>query len=150
VTSNAVSIGTGLVMLLAAGSLRDHSLTVGDFVLFVSYLGFIADFTDDLGRFLAHYRQTGVALVRMDALLGEAPLASLAVPAPLHLRGPLPVVPPAPTPTANDRLALLEARGLTYRHPQSGRGVSAVDLRLSRGALTVVTGRVGAGKTTLI
>ena len=45
---------------------------------------------------------------------------------------------------------LLEARGLTYRHPQSGRGIDAVDLRLPRGTLTVVTGRVGAGKTTLL
>ncbi len=34
-------------MLLAAGSLRDGSLTVGDFVLFVSYLAFIADYIAD-------------------------------------------------------------------------------------------------------
>ncbi|HEU0114634.1 MAG TPA: ABC transporter transmembrane domain-containing protein, partial [Thermomicrobiales bacterium] len=47
-TSNTVSIGTGLIMLLAAGSLRDNRLTVGDFVLFVSYLGLIAEFTDGL------------------------------------------------------------------------------------------------------
>ena len=50
ITANTVSMGTGLIMLLAAGSLRDGSLTVGDFVLFVTYLGFIADFTDGLGR----------------------------------------------------------------------------------------------------
>jgi ATP-binding cassette subfamily B protein len=47
-------------------------------------------------------------------------------------------------------LALVEAQGLTYRHPRSGRGIVAVDLRLPRGTLTVVTGRVGAGKTTLL
>src|SRR5262249_604556 len=40
VTSNTVRIGTGLIMLLAASSIRGGSLTVGDFVLFVSYLGF--------------------------------------------------------------------------------------------------------------
>ena len=149
ITANTVSIGTGLIMLLAAGSLRDGSLTVGDFVLFVSYLGFIADFTDGLGRFLAHYRQTGVAFARMGALLGGAPPTALVAPTPLYLRGPLPTVPP-PVRSATDRLALLEARGLTYRHPQSGRGIAAVDLRLPRGTLTVVTGRVGAGKTTLL
>ena len=149
ITANTVSVGTGLIMLLAAGSLRDGSLTVGDFVLFVSYLGFIADFTDGLGRFLAHYRQTGVAFARMEALLGDAPPAALVVPTPLHLRGPLPAVPP-PAREATDGLVLVEARGLTYRHPRSGRGIAAVDLRLPRGALTVVTGRVGAGKTTLL
>src|SRR5262249_5001946 len=38
ITANTVSIGTGLIMLLAAGDLRDSSMTVGDFVLFVAYL----------------------------------------------------------------------------------------------------------------
>ncbi len=149
ITTNTVSVGTGLIMLLAAGSLRDGSLTVGDFVLFVSYLGFIADFTDGLGQFLAHYRQTGVAFARMGELLGDTPPAALVAPTSLYLRGPLPTVPP-PTRSANDRLVLVEARGLTYRHPQSGRGIAAVDLHLPRGAMTVVTGRVGAGKTTLL
>jgi ATP-binding cassette subfamily B protein len=149
ITANTVSVGTGLIMLLAAGSLRDASLTVGDFVLFISYLGFIADFTTGLGRYLAHYRQTGVAFARMDALLGDAPPDALVAPAPLHLRGPLPAVPP-PARSASDRLELLEARGLTYRHQQGGRGIVGVDLRLPRGALVVVTGRVGAGKTTLL
>ena len=149
ITANTVGVGTGLIMLLAAGSLRDGSLTVGDFVLFVSYLGFIADFTAGLGRFLAHYRQTGVAFARMDALLGGAPPAALVASTPLYLRGPLPAVSP-PARGATDRLDLVEARGLTYRHPQSGRGIDAVDLRLPRGTLTVVTGRVGAGKTTLL
>jgi ATP-binding cassette subfamily B protein len=74
----------------------------------------------------------------------------LVAPNPLPLRGPLTTVPPPPTRVATDRLVLLEARGLTYRHPASGRGIASVDLRLPRGSLTVVTGRVGAGKTTLL
>jgi ATP-binding cassette subfamily B protein len=150
VTANTVSIGTGLIMLLAAGGLRDGDLTVGDFVLFVAYLGVIADFTDGLGKFLAHYGQTGVAFARMNVLLGGAPPAALVASNPLPLRGPLPTVPPPPARVATDRLVLLEAQGLTYRHPSSGRGIAAVDLRLPRGTLTVVTGRVGAGKTTLL
>ena len=149
VTANMASVCTGLIMLLAAGSLRDGSLTVGNFALFVVYLGFIADFTATLGRFLAHYQQTGVAFARLDGLLEGAPPAALVAHAPLHLRGPLPTVPP-PVHSATDRLNLVEAHGLTYLHPQSGRGIAAVDLRLARGTLTVVTGRIGAGKTTLL
>ena len=168
ITANTVSVGIGLIMLLAAGSLRDGSLTVGDFVLFVAYLGFIADFTTGLGQYLAHYRQTGVAFARMDALLGDAAPGELVAPIPLHLRGPLPAVPVPgdwrseigdwasrshmlpPTPNSQPLTPLVEARGLTYRHPQGGRGIAGVDLRLTRGTLTVVTGRVGAGKTTLL
>lgn len=148
-TANTVSVGIGLIMLLAAGSLRDKSLSVGDFVLFVAYLDFIAGFTSGLGRYLAHYRQTGVAFARMDAMLGDAAPEALVAPAPLHLRGPLPAVSPL-TRSVADRLVLLEAEGLTYRYPQSGRGIAEVDLRLPRGSLTVITGRVGAGKTTLL
>jgi ATP-binding cassette subfamily B protein len=149
ITANTVSMGTGLVMLLAAGSLRGGSLTVGDFALFVSYLGLIADFTTGLGQFLAHYQQTGVAFARMSDLLGGAPPTALVEHTPLHLRGPLPSVPP-PARSATERLLLLEARGLTSRHPQSGRGIADMDLRLPRGTLTVVTGRTGSGKTTLL
>src|SRR5262245_52633785 len=132
ITANTVSVGIGLIMLLAAGSLRDGSLTVGDFVLFVSYLGFIADFTTGLGQYLAHYRQTGVAFARMDALLGDAAPEALVAPTPLYLRGPLPAVPPPAVPpparSASDRLVLLEAQGLTYRHPHRRGGIEAVDL----------------------
>jgi ATP-binding cassette subfamily B protein len=149
ITANTVSIGTGLIMLLAASNMRGGSITVGDFALFVSYLGFIADFTDSLGRFLAHYRQTGVAFARMGALLGNISLDVLAEHTPLHLCGPLPTVPPSVR-SAADQLRMVEARGLTYRYPQSVRGISAVDLCLPRGSLTVVTGRTGSGKTTLL
>jgi len=149
ITSNLASMGSGLVMLLAAGRIRGGDLTVGDFVLFVSYLGLIADFTTRLGQELANYRQSGVAFERMNALLGDAPPAALVEPEPLYLRGPLPTV-VAPARSAADPLALVEAQGPTYRHPQSGRGIAAVDLCLPRGTLTVVTGRVGAGKTTLL
>jgi ATP-binding cassette subfamily B protein len=56
----------------------------------------------------------------------------------------------SPARVSADRLVLVEARGLTYRHRESGRGIDSVDMRLPRGTLTVVTGRVGAGKTTLL
>lgn len=149
ITANTVSIGTGLIMLLAASILRDGSLTVGDFVLFIAYLSFIADFTNGLGQYLAHYRQTGVAFARMDAMLGNAAPEQLVAHIPLHVHGPLPALLP-PINRVNDRLAVLEAHKLSYHHPQSGRGIAAVDLRLQRGTLTIVTGRVGSGKTTLL
>jgi ATP-binding cassette subfamily B protein len=148
ITANTVSIGIGLIMLLAASSLLNGSLTVGDFVLFVAYLDFIASFTTGIGQYLAHYRQTGVAFARMDAMLGDAAPEELVAPTPLHLHGPLPVV-SSPMRSATDQLNLLEAQGLTYRHSH-GRGIESVDLRLPRGTLTVVTGRVGSGKTTLL
>jgi ATP-binding cassette subfamily B protein len=39
---------------------------------------------------------------------------------------------------------------LTYRYPDTGRGIVNVDLHLRRGQFVVITGRIGAGKTTLL
>jgi ATP-binding cassette subfamily B protein len=150
---NTVSLGTGLLLILAAQSMRGEpagpTFTVGDFALFVYYLGFVTEFTEFFGRFLAHYQQTGVSFERMSALLQGAPAAALTAHKPLYLWD----VPPAPrhTPkTAADRLEQLTVRGLSYRHPSSGRGISAIDLTIPRGSFTVITGRIGAGKTTLL
>ncbi|QJC53921.1 ABC transporter ATP-binding protein [Paenibacillus albicereus] len=47
-------------------------------------------------------------------------------------------------------LQVLEARGLTYRFPETGRGIEGIDLTLRAGSFTVVTGMIGSGKTTLV
>jgi ATP-binding cassette subfamily B protein len=47
---NTVYLGTGLILLLGARSMRDGTFTVGDFALFVSYLGLVTDFSAFAGR----------------------------------------------------------------------------------------------------
>lgn len=47
-------------------------------------------------------------------------------------------------------LSLLEAQGLSYQYPDTGRGISNINLTLKRGSFTVVTGMIGSGKTTLV
>ncbi len=123
VTVNLAGIGTGLIMLLAAGRLREGSLTVGDFVLFVSYLAVVTDYIAQLGRYLAQFRQTGVAFRRLHALTDAAPATALAAPAPLHLRGPLPAAaaPIAPRP---EPLRLATATALPTATPTPGGGSS--------------------------
>ncbi len=39
---------------------------------------------------------------------------------------------------------------MTYHYPETGRGIQDINLHLSRGSFTVVTGRIGSGKTTLL
>jgi ATP-binding cassette subfamily B protein len=48
------------------------------------------------------------------------------------------------------RLRRLDVTGLTYRYPDSGRGIESIDLQLRPGTFTVITGRIGSGKTTLL
>jgi ABC-type multidrug transport system fused ATPase/permease subunit len=72
---------------------------------------------------------------------------AVVAPAPIYVRGPLPPVPPPP---ATDRLERLDLVGLTCIHPSSRRGVIDVSVSLERGSFTVVTGRIGSAKTTLL
>jgi ATP-binding cassette subfamily B protein len=41
-------------------------------------------------------------------------------------------------------------KDLTYRYPESGQGIEGINLSLTRGSFTVITGRIGSGKTTLL
>ena len=146
---NTVNLGTGAILILASRSMRSGTFTVGDFALFVFYLDYVTEFTAFLGMLLARYRQAGVSFARMDELLQGASPATLVRHGPVYLEGELPEVPYMPK-THADRLVALEATGLCYRYPDSGRGIEGVNLHLRRGSITVVTGRIGSGKTTLL
>jgi ABC-type multidrug transport system fused ATPase/permease subunit len=147
VNVNVVHLGTGLVLLLGAGAIRDGSFSVGDFALFVVYLDQLGWFPAEIGRLISSLKRVGVSFGRMQAVVPAEPAAALVAPAPVYLRGAPPEPPPPPP---RQRLERLEARGLCYAHPGGGRGVADVSFTLARGSFTVVTGRVGAGKTTLI
>src|SRR6266498_3789447 len=147
--ANTVNIGTGLILLLAATSIRARTFTVGDFALFVYYLGWISEFTGLFGIVLTRYRQAGVSFARMTTLLQGAPSQSLVAHSSVYMRGPLPEIPVPPRAEA-DRLHTLDISNLSFQYPESGRGIVGIDLQLERGSFTVITGRIGSGKTTLL
>jgi ATP-binding cassette subfamily B protein len=53
-------------------------------------------------------------------------------------------------PSSNGQPKLLKVRDLTYRYPNTRRGVERANFTIQRGSFTVITGRIGAGKTTLL
>lgn len=143
------NLGTGIILLLAVQALQVGRFSVGDFALFVAYLGFVTEFVGFIGFMWARYKQAGVAISRMVRLLQGAPPERLIEPGAVYLAEPLPDVPYIPK-TAGDRLETLEVKGLSFHHPDSARGIEAIHLKLRRGSFTVVTGRIGSGKTTLL
>ena len=147
--SNAVNVGTGVILLLVGQSMHSGSFTLGDFALFVFYLGGITEFTTLFGTVLTRYKQAGVSVERMLTLLRGAPARTLVQPGPLYMRGALPEVPPAPQIGA-DRLQGLVVKDLSYRYPGSPNGIADINFSLTRGSFTVITGRIGSGKTTLL
>lgn len=147
--SNTAHLGTGLLLLVAAGAMRSGQFTVGDFALVVSYLGIVADVTSGFGEFFGKFRQTEISFDRLEALLPGAPPETLVRPSPVFPDEFPPVQRIWPR-RGYERFERLDAFDLTYRYPESGRGIDRIGLRLRRGTLTVVTGRVGSGKTTLL
>lgn len=146
---NTINLGTGLILLLAAQSMRLGSFTVGDFALFVSYVGGVAGAPRMFGRMVARFKQIGVSVERMNKLVQDAPIGTLVQHGPIYVHGALPEVPFSHK-TIADRLQELEVSGLTYHYPGSDKGIEGIDLSIPRGSFIVVTGRIGAGKTTLL
>ncbi|MFB4280115.1 ATP-binding cassette domain-containing protein [Nonomuraea sp. MTCD27] len=143
-TTTTVELSTGLVLLLAAPAMRGGDFTVGDLALFTSYIGWLTALPRSIGTVLSRLPQAAVATERLTRLMApheDAGDLSRGTGVWLH-RDPPPAPPPPPP---ADRLQVLEARGLTVRGVLHG-----VDLRVERGSFTVVTGAVGAGKTTLV
>ena len=146
--ANSASLGTGLILLLAAQAVQAGNFSVGDLALFIYYLGFITAFTQFFGTFLATFQQAGVSFQRMQQILDDAP-SELVRYHPLYLSGAMPEL-IAPIRRESDRLEFLRAEKLTFRYPGSSSGIENVSLALRRNSFTVVTGRIGSGKTTLL
>ena len=148
-SGNITDLGAGLILLLMAQSMRAGTFTVGDFALFVYFLPWASNLTNAVGWMLVSVRQLGVSFERLSALLQGAPVAALVQHRPVYLTSEPPPLSP-PTPASRARLESCTAHGVTYRYPETGRGIQDVNLHLPRGSFTVVTGRIGSGKTTLL
>lgn len=160
---NAGALGTGMILVLVAESMKTQTFSMGDFALFVYNLGILTVFFADFGDFLAHYKQAGVSFTRMTEFIqGNPPDLSESTAAglllqhnPLYLQGSVPQE-TAPETSEEDHLQCLEINGLTYHYPptdeggQHRNGIDDINLKIERGNFVVITGRIGAGKTTLL
>jgi ATP-binding cassette subfamily B protein len=146
---NTTNLGIGLVLLIAGSKMSAGVFTVGDFAIFVYYLGFTTDFAGMVGEHLAWIKQTGVSFGRIFDLLQDAPSETAIKRTQIYLHKKLPEV-PFIIKLEEHKLNTLEATNLSYTFKESQRGVSGVNLSIRKGSFTVITGRIGSGKTTLL
>lgn len=147
--SNLGDIGAAVILLLMAQAIQVGSFTVGDFALFIYVMPFVAGNVGSVVWALTSYRQLGVSLQRLAALLEPTPATALVQHRPVYLREALPPLPPLVR-TAADQLESLSVSGLSYRYATGGRGIDNIAFTLPHGSFTVITGQIGAGKTTLL
>ncbi|MBL8100655.1 MAG: ABC transporter ATP-binding protein [Anaerolineales bacterium] len=146
---NTSTLGTGVILILVGQAMREGSFTLGDFSLFVYLLVSMGDLTTFAGMLWARYKQLEVSVKRMYRLMENAPLNALVEHSKVDLTGELPEV-FYDEKTASDRLEELVADHLIFHYPESSNGIDDISLKVKRGSLTVITGRIGSGKTTLL
>ena len=148
-SQGAADVGLGLVLLVSAGAIASGDFTVGELATFTAYLGWLSFLPRMIGRMMARRKQAGVAVERMSRLVADRDPANTVI------DRPLPIAPgDTATRPANQRpvrvpLQRLQIRGLTALYAGGG-GVHDIDLDITRGSFTVVTGPIGSGKTTLL
>jgi ATP-binding cassette, subfamily B, bacterial len=142
INSAAADAFVGVALLVASR----HRLSSGDITLFASYLAGMGWLPMRIGSIIVGRRRYQVSAARLDALLAES---GNGVDRLIEHR-PLPILggPPAARPLSSARIPLttLEVRGLTI----AGRGLDQIDLTIERGSLTIISGPVGSGKTSLL
>lgn len=147
---NTVNIGTGLILLLAAGRLTatgSAGISLGEFALFVFLLQLVSESAYFYGVFIARAKQASVSLERLASSMSGEPWQRLIDRTHLGIDDE---TQPEPQPGDPGRFESLSVRNLSYRYKDSDNGIEDVNLDIAIGEFVVVTGRIGSGKTTLL
>lgn len=148
-SQGASDVGLGLVLLVSAGAIASGAFDLATLALFTAYLGWLSFLPRMVGRVLARRKQAGVAFARMSALVADVDarntVRSQSLPIDPRDRRVRPdVVRPERVP-----LEQLDVHGLSVSY--AGREVvHDVSLSVRRGDFVVITGPVGAGKSTVL
>jgi ABC-type multidrug transport system fused ATPase/permease subunit len=148
VNRNMSTITIAIVLLAGAGSISAGELSIGQLTIFLTYLPRLTDYLAFVGDIIAQHRRAGVAFERMRDLSVDAPDLALLDRTPVSLEGDLPEI--TLPDIGIDPLLRLEVRGLNHWFPDGEEGLEGVDLVVNRGSFTVVTGKIGSGKSTLV
>lgn len=149
VNVNMATVGTALVLLVSAAAVRDGSFTVGELAVFLTYLPRLTNYMAFAGDIIAQHRRAGVAYERIVALSVDGTDGALLDRERVPLTGD-PAAPNVAPGAGGTRLERFDVSDLTFHHAGTEDGIHAVSFTLERGSFTVVTGKIGAGKTTLV
>ena len=135
--SAQVIFGISFLLYIVFGSrlVLDHTITIGDYIAFNSYLLALTGPIMSVSRLIEVIQKGLASGKRIDTLLNEPAHISCDIPANAgeHISGEL------------------EVRGLTFRYPDSDRDVlQEISFKVGQGKTLGILGRTGSGKTTLV
>jgi len=146
---HVLSISTGIILLMCASAMTAGQFTVGDFVLFTTYLTNIGFSISLFGYMIFQHKRLKVSLDRMSILFRPGEQERIMEFNETYLYEE-PPAPPVIERDPKERLEKLEVKELSYFYPATGNGIADVSFTIERGAFVVITGRIGSGKSTLV
>lgn len=133
------SAAGGIVLWFGGQQVMAGRLTLGEFVAFIGYIGLLAKPLTILGWVISLAQRAVASLTRIDEILAVPPLQS---PPPRRAGAS-----PGPASTARE-LPIIAFERVDFAY--NGRPVlQGIDLRGWKGELVAMTGRSGAGKSTI-
>lgn len=148
INRNMSIITIAIVLLGGARSLSDGVMSIGQLTIFLTYLPRLTDYLAFVGDIIAQHRRAGVSFDRIRGLAVDAPDTVLLDRSRVSLEGDVPEV--ALPDIGIEPLERLDVEGLNHWFPDGGEGLDGVDFAVEQGSFTVVTGRIGSGKSTLV
>ncbi|MFN2487774.1 MAG: ABC transporter transmembrane domain-containing protein, partial [Acidimicrobiia bacterium] len=139
VNRNMATIAIAVVLIVAASSLNNGSMSLGELTVFLTYLPRLTDYMAFVGDIIAQHRRTGVAFERIRQLAVDSTDADLLDKTRVPLSG-LDVV------MEEARIEMVPLIRVSVRNLVK----EGVDFEIERGSFTVVTGKIGSGKSTLV
>lgn len=147
ILNSTVYIGTAVMMLIVAKSMTQGEFPIGDFSMFVVYLGTLANCVERIVELVSLMKQAEVSYERIIELIGEDNENELTAHCRLSaFRGMENLQQKAMERTP---LKELDVKNLTYAHDDRN-GIYDVSFTLKPGEVIVVAGGVGSGKSTLL
>jgi ATP-binding cassette, subfamily B, bacterial len=135
---SSLNIGIAVMMFVVNRDAIAGTFKAGDVSLFVYNLGVLSELLFSIGIFVSRLQQVKVSVQRLEHISHQKPVSELFSQA------------EPPTPAPMPPLETLTVRGLTTLWANGSYGIENIDFDLAPGRLVVVTGPVGAGKTTVL
>lgn len=147
---NILNIGTGLILLVIASSIKSGNFNLGDFTLFTYYMNFISYFIQLFGNVVTMYKQTIVSFNNITDIGDDISMKDLVVNTKIDIKKQISRMEEENILEEKDKLKTLEFKNITYLYPETNSGIEDVSFKIEKNTFTVIAGRVGSGKTTLL
>lgn len=147
ILGSTVYVGTAVIMLVVAKKMMQGEFQIGDFSMFIAYLGTLASCVERIVELVACSKQAQVSYDRILELVGQENEDKLTISCKLSAFKNLEKF----ECEAMERTPLKEmvVKNLTYAHDDRN-GIYDVNFTLKPGETLAVAGGVGSGKSTLL